>query len=71
MDSMSESSRLLKETEADKRQKSAFLVKSDMSRLKAPVVNNDEIETLYWQEISKPLVKPVQGDPYGFNKKCF
>ncbi|KDR11978.1 probable tRNA pseudouridine synthase 2 [Zootermopsis nevadensis] len=47
MDSMSESSRLLKETEADKRQKSAFLVKSDMSRLKAPVVNNDEIETLY------------------------
>jgi tRNA U55 pseudouridine synthase TruB len=47
MDSMAESSRLLRESEADKRQKTAILVESDMSKLKVPVVNNDEIETLY------------------------
>lgn len=47
MDNMAESSRLLRESKANERQKSAVLIESDMSKLKAPVVNDDEIETLY------------------------
>jgi hypothetical protein len=39
MENMAESHRLLRESEADKRQKSATLLESDMSKLKAPAVN--------------------------------
>lgn len=39
MENMAESHRLLRESEADKRQKSATLLESDISKLKAPVVN--------------------------------
>lgn len=44
MDSMAENNRLLTQSEADKRQRSAVLVESDISKLKTPVVNNDEID---------------------------
>ncbi|XP_023707965.1 mitochondrial mRNA pseudouridine synthase Trub2 isoform X2 [Cryptotermes secundus] len=40
LDNMAESNRLLRESEADKRQKSATLLESDISKLKAPVVNS-------------------------------
>jgi hypothetical protein len=47
MENMAESHRLLRVSEADKRQKSGTLLESDISKFKAPVVSDDEIETLY------------------------